>query len=385
MNTYEDDLLAARFDALAPEPLAGDWDEVRGRAGAPSNGRPLARSHPHRGHRRRRVVALVAAAFIVVAGTASAFGSVRDFFLDRGFIGLPPQDATPSIPESGKLVLFYWGPVPGAEDHGKSRFWLYEDGRLISLREATRPEGANEKSTGYLEQRLTPEGAELMRSEIVSTGLIGDEDDGAPAYERINDGDDFGIGSKPVAWNTTTPLPDYTLNFQVRDGDQLYRISRVGNLERLVALLTDPASSLPASAWADREIRAYVPSRIDISYGSWPPTSKLSTVLKLLPASAQELLRGKRASREPGLDGPRPDEAGDPVPAVEFHISVSTEEARALEAALVDAGFAVDERPAPFELAYDVDAPAWAPRRGPVVIGFEPVLPHGEATCAPCG
>jgi hypothetical protein len=30
MNTYEDNLLAARFDALAPEPLAGDWNEVLG-------------------------------------------------------------------------------------------------------------------------------------------------------------------------------------------------------------------------------------------------------------------------------------------------------------------------------------------------------------------
>ena len=156
-------------------------------------------------------------------------------------------------------------------------------------------------------------------------------------------------------------------------------------MERLVTRLTDPASWLPAGAWADREIRAYVPSRFDISYGTWQPTSKLSAVLKLLPASAQELLRGKQASREPVLVGDRPDEPGEPVPAVWYHISVSTEEARALKAALVDAGLAVDETPALFELAYVVDAPAWAPRKGPVWISFEPILPHGEATCAPCG
>ena len=106
-----------------------------------------------------------------------------------------------------------------------------------------------------------------MRSEIVSIGLIGDEDDGAYAYQRTNDADDFAIGNELVPWDTTTPLPDYTLNFKVRDGDQLYRISRVGDLERLATLLTDPAPFLPASAWADREIRAYVPSRFDVSYG----------------------------------------------------------------------------------------------------------------------
>jgi len=34
LSVYEDSLLAARFDALAPEPLAGNWGEVLGRAGA---------------------------------------------------------------------------------------------------------------------------------------------------------------------------------------------------------------------------------------------------------------------------------------------------------------------------------------------------------------
>jgi hypothetical protein len=385
MNTYEDTVLAARFDALAPEPRAGDWDDVLVKAGAPSNGRqPVERPQMHKSHRRRRLVAFAAAALVVVAGTASAFGSVRDFFLDRGFIGLPPQEAAPSSPESGKLLLFYWGPVDG-QDHGKSRFWLYADGRMISLLEASRPEGANERSTGFLEQRLTPEGAELLRSEVMATGLIGDEDDGVPAYETANDGDDFAIGSNPVAWDSTRPLPFGTINFQIREGDQLYRISRVGDIERLFARLTDPGSWLPTSAWADREIRAYVPSRIDIAYGTWQPNSKLSAVLKLLPASAQELLRGKHATRQPVLIGPRPDEPGEPVPAVWYHISVSAGEARALKAALDDAVLAVYEPAAYAELTYVVDAPAWAARRAPVIMGFEPILPHGAATCAPCG
>lgn len=386
MSTYEDNSLAGRFDALAPEPLAGDWDEVLGRRRAARDGRPrLERSPTRQGHRRRRLVAVAAAVLVVAALTAAASGTVRDFFLDRGFIGLPPQGATPSSPESGELISFYWGPVPGAEDWGKSRFWLYADGRMISLRAATRPEGANELSTGYLEQRLTPEGAELLRSEIVSTGLIGDKDDGVPAYQRANDDDDFAIGSEPVSRDTTTPLPDYTLEFQVRDGDQLYRISRVGDLERLVALLTDPASRLPASAWADREIRAYVPSRFEIVYGPWQPTETLSDTLKRLPASVQPLLRATDARRERAWVGAP---GGEPIPANWYHFSVTTEEARALKVALVDAGFddgRDDLSARAYELAYSVAAPAWAPREGPVVIAFNPILPHGEATCGPCG
>ena len=39
------------------------------------------------------------------------------------------------------------------------------DGRLIWLKFEDLPEGANSLSTGLLEQRLTPEGVELMRSE----------------------------------------------------------------------------------------------------------------------------------------------------------------------------------------------------------------------------
>ena len=54
-------------------------------------------------------LALVAAALIVVVGTASAIGGVRAFILDRGFVGLPPVGATPSTPESGELVIRWLG------------------------------------------------------------------------------------------------------------------------------------------------------------------------------------------------------------------------------------------------------------------------------------
>ena len=69
------------------------------------------------GGRRRRVVALAAAVLVVVVGAASAIGSVRGFILDQGFIGLPPQGATPSTPESGELVLRWLGRSETLEGH----------------------------------------------------------------------------------------------------------------------------------------------------------------------------------------------------------------------------------------------------------------------------
>ena len=103
MSTYEDSLLIARFAALEPEPLPGDWSDVLGRAGA------APKSGPRRwpalvGRRRRRLVVVAAAALVLVVGTASAFG-VRALINRTGIVGLAPVEATPSTPRSGELVL----------------------------------------------------------------------------------------------------------------------------------------------------------------------------------------------------------------------------------------------------------------------------------------
>jgi len=329
----------ASLDRILPAtPGPADWDDVMSRSGV------------HQRRRRRRLVVLAVAALVVAVGTAAASGTVRDFFLDRGFIGLPPEGATPSNPESGELVLFYWGPVPG--DWGKSRFWVYADGRLISLREANRPEGANPHSTGYLEQRLTPDGVELLRSEIISIGLIGD--------------DGSAVGSDAIPRGTKEPVPSYS-TLQVREGDQLYNVSRVGDLDRLVERLTDPASWLPANAWEVRAIRAYVPSRYAVCFVGAPPIEpEPSRLLPLLPGPAQGLLRARKFT--PGAFGPCTD--------------LTTEEARTLREALDAAGLEQFEcmRVAPYVLTYRLKIPE--PIR---VIQFEPYLPHGEITCSACG
>ena len=146
---------------------------------------------------RRRVVALAAAVLVVVVGTASAFGGVRAFFLDSGFIGLAPLGATPSTPESGELEIFYWvadGP-PGEGSDGRSRNWVYADGRLISDR----------FSNGLVEQRLTPEGLELLRSEILSTGALQPRAAPASAWAALSERRQSGHG-RPAGHGRLRPL-----------------------------------------------------------------------------------------------------------------------------------------------------------------------------------
>lgn len=351
------DLDRTTLDRILPSTTGSpDWDDVLNRSGA-----YLAR--------RRRLVVAIAAAALVAVGTASAFGNVRDFVRGVGFIGLPPKGAPPSAPErggatpnapkTGKLVLFYWGPAAGNSDYGlygvgKSRIWVYADGRLIFLREAAIPEGANRLFTGFLEQRLTPKGVELLRSEIVSTGLLGN--DQGPR------------GTEPVPLGT---------DIQVRDGDRLVRVDRASNLDRLVARLTNPASWLPASAWKDRKIRAYVPSRFKVLYGALPQTMEPSRILALLPAPVEDMLRAKRTTRTQGSVGT----PGQMHVVYSYSSDLTIEEARAAAEALDNAGL---ERFEPTKvLAYRIEAPG---RSGnTIVISFEPYLPHGETTCSPCG
>ena len=227
------------------------------------------------------------------------------------------------------------------------------------------PEAANRWSSGLLEQRLTPEGVELLRSEILSTGL----------FERAQPADSRYAGHNVI---------------QVRINDRLVRrffdASQKNFPKRLIKRLADPASWLPASAWANRRIRAYVPSRSSISYGGLLPTTERSRILSLLPAPAGDLLRDRDAvPRRRGYDG-----GGFTRTSLTSYVSdVTTEEARALVKALDDAGLKRDGG-----LGYSFEIPGTSvdpppPLKGPVrhvvFIAFSPYLPHGETVCLACG
>jgi hypothetical protein len=281
-----------------------------------------------------------------------------------GFIGLPSRSAAPSTPEQGELVLSLHG---GTTAGPRSKIFVYADGRLIWQREADVAYGANASSTGLLEQRLTPEGIELLRSEAISTGLFDDD------------------LTVDIAW----PIPFYNA-IEVRNGDRLVRVTyhqgrsvdrlatpeQASAILRLDARLADFPSWLPASAWADREIRAYVPSTFQVCYG---PAANIhvdeSRILSLFPAAAEDLLAAPEThvSNDPGAFGCR---------------DVTTEAARALARALEEAEIYPDPGLSMWVLAYSFEpsaAIAPGPIENTVTISFEPYLPHGEAVCSACG
>lgn len=333
MSTYDDSLLAARFAALAPRPLPGDWDDVLDRAGAVRPRRDRLAPSLWRGGGRRKLVVALAVAVLVAAVAAAAYGTVRVVFLDKGFIGLPPLGATPSTPESGELVVRWEGGAaplsPQQERSDTVRTWVYADGRIIWDRRPFHakggiPEGANEFTSGYLEQRLAPEGVELVRAAVAELF-----DRSRTLVVTIPAEEELWTGIRNVRFALFVPN-DYADNsgiVAVPDGDRHARLhvrgiatknDRAGGqlvgefvegtlatpeqlsaLRRVHALLTDPASVLPSSAWAVRKIGAYVPSHYAVCIDTSPPKDA-SELLSLLPARAADVLRDKSRTRRDG-------------------------------------------------------------------------------------
>jgi len=287
MSTYDDTLLVARFAALAPEPLAGDWEDILDRVGRVRKGRQRF-ADSLQSPRRRQFVVLVAVALVVVVGAASAL-ALRAYVLDHGIVGLAPVGAAPSTPKSGELVLgFTFGHTFG--DHGRFHVSLYADGRLISERvgDYSRTDEYR-NSTGLLERRLTPEGVELVRAEVISTGLV-DHDLHLTSGEGLYFGHiAFRTGDRlvHVTWGDVTwdnVDPDVPRRSPTPD--------QASALIRLDGRLADPASWLPASAWEDPETKAYVPSGYSVCYEGGKGVG-LSRVLALLPPAAENVLRAQ--------------------------------------------------------------------------------------------
>jgi hypothetical protein len=261
-----------------------------------------------------------------------------------GFIGLPPEGATPSTPEGGEVVLGIQsclGPsgVPYEIGGWNGELTVLADGRLIWLQYEVLPERANSLSTGLLQQRLTPEGVELMRSELRANGLL-------------NSGD-----------QSACPAGSY--HGHLFDGDR--RVSHFTSAaNEHLARIMDPWSWLPASAWADREIRAFVPSAYAVIFEGETPSSRIridfDRLTAQLPAAAKDLLRTH---------------LWDYQQADMFwnYAEFTTDEARALAVALDDARLEQDERLNAYQLQYQFDY--HDPSLDTVVhIVFRPLLPN---------
>jgi hypothetical protein len=380
------DLDRASLDRILPAAGgAADWNDV------------MTRLRVQQRRRRRQIVALAAATLVVVVGAASAFGTVRDFFLDRGFIGLPPVGATESAPESGELVVHweeFWRP------HDFARVWVYADGRIIWDREGPVPGGANELTSGYLEQRLTPEGVELIRSAL--DGLV----DRSRALLTTRPDDPRPAPYAGLALFVPTDYPAWHGSVEVPDGNRLVGLQwqnlgtgpdvawvrdhydgtnatpeQLAALRRLDAILTPPASVLPPSAWALREARAYVPSHYAVCIHTSPPKDP-SQLLSFLPKRAADALRDKSRTRYDGevieaREGGRTVVLGR---SVTYCSKLTTEEAREVADAL--SGLKRESGWGANALAYQVTEPVGLEDTD---VFFEPYFPHGRFHYPPGG
>lgn len=359
MSAYEDSLLVARFAALAPEPLPGDWDDVVGRAGAARRrGQRLGSMRPGYGRRARPLVVIAAAALALAMATASAF-AVRALLAETGIIGLAPVGATPSVPEKGELVLeFIFGRTGG--DPGRFSVTVYADGRMISERvgDYSRTDEHRE-STGLLERRLTPEGVELVKAAVISTGLVdrdlhlyGANYRGNGLYDGLIDFRD-GDRRVHVTWgNAGGPRVDVSQEAETPE--------QAIALKELDKWLEDPVSWLPASAWERAEPTPFVPWGYSVCYGGAQGVEGLSQVMDLLPARAPELLRSRdrrRNTRSPGF--------------VYWCSDFTNKEARVLSRIFDDAGLRGHEDV--FGLAYG--AYGREPGAGEFLLTFTPLFP----------
>jgi hypothetical protein len=140
---------------------------------------------------------------------------------------------------------------------------------------------------------------------------------------------------------------------------------------------------LPSTAWEDRTIRPYVPARYGACLLADDGTETMGSNLDLtlteklgmLPPEVSELLR----DREPAPTAPGT--YGDPFDC----LSLTTAEARRLDAALRDAGFDQDEGRNNALLEYHLDLDGDGPGTTTIAIWFEPVFPDGVIGCSSCG
>ena len=177
------------------------------------------------------------------------------------------QPAPSTVPLAAHQLVLY------LEDDNQVA--VYADGRVIW--------GADESVGGYVEQRLTPEGLERLRSRALSTGLF-ERDLHAFGTDVVG----FGHikvfrGDRPVivAWGSRVDISGDALEGRwVRASS-----AQAAEITELAASLRDPATwGLPDEMYEQREITPFVPSHLWVSYDRGTP------VWSRLPSPAREVV-----------------------------------------------------------------------------------------------
>jgi len=199
-----------------------------------------------------------------------------------------------------------------------------------------------------------------VRAEVISTGLF-DHDLHLQSGQGLSFGSiDFRNGDRPVRveWGDCCDPGSRDVAREMPTPEQ------ASALRQLDARLADPASWLPASAWEDPEITAYVPSGYSVCYWGAQGVG-LPRVLALLPPAAEDLLRAQDRTQ-----GEYTNLIGS---FVYWCSDLANEEARSLARILDDAG--LNGFGDVFGLTYGEVEPGATE----VSLEFAPLLPH-EAT-----
>jgi hypothetical protein len=216
---------------------------------------------------------------------------------------------------------------------------VYADGRLIWDRVV-------DERVVYLEQRLTPEGVEWLRSRTVSTGLFEHDlvlglalDPGTMEVRRRD-------RSVIVAWGRTSKdVPDIDLPDRFVEATP----AQAGELTELESFFRDPTAwGLPRDMYRQPEITPFAPTHLVVGYDRARPD------LSSLPSPAREIVT---SHLEPALSG-----------GCE---SISIDQAREVVDALVRAGEIAPIDDIWFGFSFDV---------GRSFVHFRPALPH-EVGC----
>jgi hypothetical protein len=153
--------------------------------------------------------------------------------------------------------------------------YIYVDGRLVS-RQQTLDEYTD--TGGWLEQRLTPQGIELLRSELVASGLFNES---TSFIKRVQE-----------------------LAISLRQGDRMVTLrassaqdpfgatrEQAAAIDEIARIFRDLEAWLPEDAWQDRETHAFVPSRYRVSVDFAGIGNTMPEDPSQLPPAAEELLR----------------------------------------------------------------------------------------------
>jgi hypothetical protein len=252
--------------------------------------------------------------------------------------GIPPNGSDPSLPRVGTLVASFSSETPPRGTDREPALvsaHVYEDGRVIWHCDPEPCSGlgspGDEPDTGFVQQRLSPSGVELVRSELLATGLLGRHRGRVllrfPRYLHI---EVPGVGRAQTS-------PDQGLGFPPPPT----KAQRQG-LERTEDIFLNVGSWLPETGWADRHPRAFIPSHYCLWFYPRPPRDPSD-----LPPPAGRLMSGKATE-------------------------LTTDEARAVAAGLDAAGVSAYDRGG---VAYKLDLPGveratW--------MYLEVNLPHGS-------